>query len=87
MISERLRQARLMRGLGLVGLSELTGLDARLLRDLERGARMPSSSQMRLIARACGVRTEYFFRQSNVVLTVLLGPLAKIDMTSALTLL
>lgn len=55
MIADRIRQARLAAGLTLGALGE-------------KGLLTPSSSQLLKLARACGIRTEYFFRTHRVEL-------------------
>ena len=68
MISERLYRARLAAGLTLAGLAQRVGLSHTAIQKFEHGKLTPSSSQLLKIARACGVRTEYFFRVSQVEL-------------------
>lgn len=68
MISDRLYRARLAAGLTLSALAQRVGLSHTAIQKFERGKLTPSSGQLLKIARACGVRTEYFFRVSQVEL-------------------
>lgn len=68
MISERIRQARLAAGLTLAALGEKLDISHTAVQKYEKGQVTPSSSQLLKLARACGVRTEYFFRTSEVEL-------------------
>ena len=68
MIADRVRQARLAAGLTLGALGEQVGVSHTAIRQYEKGGLVPSSSQLLKLARACGVRTEYFFRTHRVEL-------------------
>jgi Zn-dependent peptidase ImmA (M78 family)/transcriptional regulator with XRE-family HTH domain len=68
MIAERIRQARLAAGLTLGGLGEQVGVSHTAIQKYEKGLLTPSSSQLLKLARACGIRTEYFFRNHTVEL-------------------
>lgn len=68
MIADRVRQARLAAGLTLGALGEQVGVSHTAIRKYEKGGLVPSSSQLLKLARACGVRTEYFFRTHRVEL-------------------
>ena len=68
MIADRVRQARLAAGLTLGALGEQVGVSHTAIQKYEKGGLVPSSSQLLKLARACGVRTEYFFRTSRVEL-------------------
>lgn len=68
MIAERIRQARLAAGLTLGALGEKVGVSHTAIQKYEKGLLTPSSSQLLKLARACGVRTEYFFRTHTVEL-------------------
>lgn len=68
MIADRIRQARLAARLTLVALGEKVGVSHTAIQKYEKGILTPSSSQLLQLARACGVRTEYFFRTHKVEL-------------------
>lgn len=68
MIAERVYQARRAAGLTLAALGEKAGVSHTTVRKYEKGALVPSSAMLLKIARACGVRTEYFFRTHTVEL-------------------
>ena len=66
MIADRIRQARLAAGLTLGALGEKVGVSHTAIQKYEKGLLTPSSSQLLKLARACGIRTEYFFRTHTV---------------------
>ena len=68
MIADRIRQARLAAGLTLAALGEQVGVSHTAIQKYEKGLLTPSSSQLLKLARACGIRTEYFFRSHSVEL-------------------
>lgn len=68
MIADRIRQARLAAGLTLGALGEKVGVSHTAIQKYEKGLLTPSSSQLLKLARACGIRTEYFFRSHKVEL-------------------
>lgn len=68
MIADRIRQARLAAGLTLVELGKQVGVSHTAIQKFEKGFLTPSSTQLLKLARACGIRTEYFFRTHNVTL-------------------
>lgn len=68
MIADRIRQARLAAGLTLGALGEKVGVSHTAIQKYEKGLLTPSSSQLLKLARACGIRTEYFFRTHAVEL-------------------
>ncbi len=68
MIADRIRQARLAAGLTLGSLGEKVGVSHTAIQKYERGLLTPSSSQLLKLARACDIRTEYFFRTNKVEL-------------------
>ena len=68
MIADRIRQARLAAGLTLGALGEKVGVSHTAIQKYEKGLLTPSSSQLLKLARACDVRTEYFFRTHSVEL-------------------
>lgn len=65
MIEQRLKNARLSAGLTLAELGERVGVSHTAIQKYEKGQTAPSSSALLKIAQACGVRTEYFFRDLN----------------------
>lgn len=68
MIADRIRQARLAAGLTLAALGKQVGVSHTAIQKYEKGLLTPSSTQLLKLARACGIRTEYFFRTHNVEL-------------------
>lgn len=71
MIADRIRQARLAAGLTLRELGEQVGVSHTAIQKYEKGLVTPSSSKLLKLARACGIRTEYFFRTNSVDLVQL----------------
>lgn len=69
MLSERIRQARLMAGLTLDALADKVELTHTTIQKYEKGKLVPSSGQLLKIAAACGLRMEYFFRSNSVELS------------------
>lgn len=68
MIADRIRQARLAAGLTLGALGEKVEVSHTAIQKYEKGLLTPSSSQLLKLARACGIRSEYFFRTHTVEL-------------------
>lgn len=68
MIGDRIRQARLAAGMTLAALGELVGVTHTAIQKYEKGTLTPPSSQLLKLARACGIRVEYFFRTHQVEL-------------------
>ncbi|SMF94305.1 Zn-dependent peptidase ImmA, M78 family [Methylomagnum ishizawai] len=68
MIGTRIRQARLAAGLTLGALGEHLGVTHTAIQKYEKGLLTPTSSQLLKLARACSIRTEYFFRTHDVEL-------------------
>jgi Zn-dependent peptidase ImmA (M78 family)/DNA-binding XRE family transcriptional regulator len=68
MIAQRILQARKAAGLTLVELGGRLGVSHTAIQKFERGELTPSSSQLLTLAKACDVRTEYFFRTHTVEL-------------------
>lgn len=68
MLGERIRQGRIAAGLSLRDLAEKVGLSAMAISKYERGEIKPSSDVLLRLAQALNVRTEYFFRSTQVEL-------------------
>ncbi|PHV09216.1 transcriptional regulator [Janthinobacterium sp. BJB412] len=68
MIGYRIRQARLAAGMTLSSLGEQVGVTHTAIQKYEKGTLTPPSSQLLKLARACGVRVEYFLRTHRVEL-------------------
>ena len=68
MIGNRIRQARLAAGMTLATLGGQVGVSHTAIQKYEKGTMTPPSSQLLKLARACGVRVEYFFRTHQVEL-------------------
>lgn len=69
MLGQRIHQARLAAGLTLEALGQQLGVTKAAVQKYEKGAVTPDSAKLLKIAKACGVRTEYFFRKESVDLT------------------
>jgi Zn-dependent peptidase ImmA (M78 family)/transcriptional regulator with XRE-family HTH domain len=68
MIGERIQQARKASGLSLRALAEKAGVTAMAISKYENNQSTPSSDVLLALAKALGVRVEYFFRQAAVKL-------------------
>ena len=68
MIGERIQQARKASGLSLRALAEKAGISAMAISKYENNQSTPSSGVLLALAKALGVRSEYFFRQIAVEL-------------------
>jgi len=68
MIGERIHQARKALGLSQRALAEKAGISAMAISKYERNDSAPSSGVLLSLAKALGVRTEYFFRRVMVKL-------------------
>lgn len=66
MLADRLRLARLAAGLTRSVLGNMAGVPYSAIQQYEKGLLTPSSSRLLKLARACGVRSEYFFRSHPV---------------------
>ena len=68
MIGDRIHQARKSAGLSMRALGEKAGISAMAISKYESNKSTPSSNVMLSLARALGVRIDYFFRTSQVEL-------------------
>jgi Zn-dependent peptidase ImmA (M78 family)/DNA-binding XRE family transcriptional regulator len=68
MIGERIKQARKAAGLSLRALADRAGVTAMAISKYEAGKSTPSSRVLIGLAKALGVRTEYFFRPVKIEL-------------------
>ena len=68
MIGHRIHQARQSAGLSQQELGDKTGVSAMAISKYENNQVTPSSAVMQSLARALGVRVEYFFRTFRVAL-------------------
>lgn len=68
MIGDRIKQARQSAGLSQDELAEQAGVSKMAISKYERDQSTPSSGVLLALAKALGVRTEYFFRQVQVEL-------------------
>ena len=68
--SQRLVAARKMAGMSLEGLSQATGalVSKQAISKYEQGKAMPGSEVLLALARALGVRVDYFFRPARVAI-------------------
>ena len=66
MISDRIARARKAAGLSLRETATLVGVSQTAIQKFEKGALTPSSAHLIGLAKAFGVRTEYFFRSFEV---------------------
>jgi transcriptional regulator with XRE-family HTH domain len=65
MIGTRIRQLRNQKNFSLRALAQATGLSHSFICDVEHGRCNPSIETLQVLARALGVKPEFFF--SNVV--------------------
>ncbi|MDB4000835.1 XRE family transcriptional regulator [bacterium] len=68
MFGQRLRRARDAAGMSMQDLATKVDLSANAIKKYEHGTNMPGSENLLKLSKALGVRSEYFFRQSNVQL-------------------
>lgn len=69
MIHERIRRARLLRGLSLEALAQSLGdISKQALSKFEKGGPPPNSTRLLQLAKALSVKPEYFFRADGVQL-------------------
>ncbi len=68
MIGERIKQARKAAGLSLRTLADRAGVTAMAISKYEAGKSTPSSGVLLSLAKALGVRTEYFLRPIKIEL-------------------
>lgn len=68
MFAARLKQAREAAGLSMEKLAKEVGVSANAIKKYEHGLNMPTSDKLLKLARALGVRSEYFFRPFSVEL-------------------
>ncbi|MBI4640018.1 MAG: helix-turn-helix domain-containing protein, partial [Candidatus Tectomicrobia bacterium] len=68
-IGKRIKQARLAAGLSLRQLADEVGVSAMAISKYERDLDVPSSGVLLRLARALGVKTDYFFRTVQVMLS------------------
>ena len=69
LIGERVKIARHAAGMSQRDLSEAVGVSAMAISKYERGLSVPGSAVLIRLARALGVKTEYFLRPTTVSLT------------------
>jgi transcriptional regulator with XRE-family HTH domain len=65
-IGKRLKSIRLQAGLSQRELAEKVGISAQTISKYERGLDTPGSADLIRLAKAFGVRVEYFFRPINI---------------------
>lgn len=72
MLGERIKQARIGAGLSLRGLAEKTGnyITAQVIQKYETGKSVPGSDVLIKLARALGVKVEYFFRPDSIFVSL-----------------
>lgn len=72
MIHDRIRRARVLRGLTLDALAQQLGdISKQALNKFEKGTATPNSTRILQLSQALDVRPEYFFRSDEVSLTPL----------------
>lgn len=69
MIGDRLKRAREAAGLNQRELADLAGISAMAISKYEREESTPSSGVLLELSKALGLRTEYFFRRTEVSLS------------------
>jgi len=72
MIGDRIKQARISAGLSLRGLADISGnyVSAQVIHKYELGKSTPGSDVLTELAKALGVKVEYFFRPDSVRVTL-----------------
>ncbi|HSB05284.1 MAG TPA: XRE family transcriptional regulator [Thermodesulfobacteriota bacterium] len=72
MLGDRIKQARIGKGLSLRGLAEKTGnyISAQVIHKYELGKAMPGSDVLIHLAKALDIKVEYFFRPESVQVTL-----------------
>jgi len=72
MIGDRIKQARISAGLSLRRLADISGnyVSAQVIHKYELGRSTPGSDVLIELAKALGVRVEYFFRPDSVQVTL-----------------
>jgi Zn-dependent peptidase ImmA (M78 family)/DNA-binding XRE family transcriptional regulator len=70
MLGERLKQARMVSGMSTRALAERAGISAQAISKYERNMDTPSSGVLIRLSKALNVKTEYFFRDRTVNLSV-----------------
>ena len=68
-IGERLKMARHTAGLSQRALAEATGVSAMAISKYERGLDLPSSGVLIRLAKALGLKVEYFLRPVTITLS------------------
>src|SRR5437899_9290986 len=68
-IGERIKSARIMAGFSQRALADRAGVSAMAISKYERDMDTPSSSVLLRLAKALGVKIEYFFRPTTVTLS------------------
>lgn len=69
MLHERIRRARILKGLSLQEVADkLGGITKQALSKYEQGKDAPNSTRLISLAKVLGVKPEYFFRQTEVEL-------------------
>lgn len=72
MIHDRIRRARVLRGLSLEAVAQTLGdISKQALSKFERGGPPPNSTRLLQLAKALSVKPEYFFRADGVQLAAL----------------
>jgi Zn-dependent peptidase ImmA (M78 family)/transcriptional regulator with XRE-family HTH domain len=72
MINDRIRRARVLRGLSLEDLAQRVGdISKQALNKFEKGGAVPNSIRLLQLAKALEVKPEYFFRSDAVALAPL----------------
>lgn len=69
-IGERMKMARHMAGLSQRNLAEKVGVSAMTISNYERGENVPDSDMLIRLAKALGVKFEYFVRPTSVTLSI-----------------
>jgi len=68
MFAQRVKRARAAAGLSMQELASQIGISANMIKKYEHGSSMPSSSTLIRLAKALGVKSEYFFRPTTIEL-------------------
>lgn len=68
MFAERLKRARVSSGFSMQNLATKVGISANMIKKYEHGESMPSSATLIRLAASLGLKSEYFFRPTQITL-------------------
>jgi Zn-dependent peptidase ImmA (M78 family) len=68
MFADRLKRARVSSGFSMQKLASKVGISANMIKKYEHGESMPSSATLIKLAASLGLKSEYFFRPTQIAL-------------------